>query len=68
MTDILNHNTAAPQSSGVYQKVATVEQSNSICTNAKAQQIRTVTTTATQGHLTLRYTPREQSDSRNTNS
>ncbi len=68
MTDNLNHNTAALQASGVYQKVATVEQVNSISTNARSNQMRTVTTTATQGHVTLRYTPREQSDSRNTNS
>ena len=68
MTDHLNHNTVAPQTGGVYQKVATVVQSSSIGTNVRSQQIRTVTTTATKGHVTLRYTPREQSDSRNTNS
>ena len=60
--------TEAPPAAGNFQPVSTVIQAEASSTNVQTQQLRTVSTTVTAGEITLRYTPREPTDSQNTNS
>ena len=66
----MNNSTERPTETspvvGEYQQVTTVHQSNASSTNVESQQLRTVSTTVTEGEVLLRYTPREPSESQNT--
>ena len=67
MTDNETTTTEAPEISGNYKKVTTSDEPVQISTNVVVADIRTVTTTATQGKVVLRYTPRETNDAQETN-
>ena len=56
--------TEAPSEVGNYQKVTTVEQTETASTDAEHQQLRTVSTSVTEGEVSLRYTPREENGAR----